>query len=89
MGFYGKAFEAAPSELSLVMAGIRSDKQGSVRIIGRARLIHGGLLSTAVAGIPPVKENVLAGVPGGAFVFAAAGVGIPKLAESYMDLARA
>ena len=78
---------AAPKEISLAMAGIRCDKQGSIRIIGRARLVSGGLVSKAVAGIPPVTENLLAGVPGGPFVFAAGGVGIPKLADGYMNLA--
>ena len=79
--------EAAPNEISLAAAGIRCDKQGSIRIIGRARLVNGGLVSKAVAGIPPVKENLLAGVPGGPFVFAAGGVGVPKLADGYMNLA--
>ena len=45
--------------ISLALAGIRCDKQGSIRIIGRARLVSGGQVSKAVAGIPPVTENLL------------------------------
>ena len=89
LDLYGKAMEAAPKELSLALAGIRCDKQGSIRIIGRARLVSGGTVSKAVAGIPPVKENLLAGLPGGPFVFAAGGVGIPKLADAYRNWPRA
>ena len=84
---YGKVPEAASKEISLAVAGIRCDKQGSIRIIGRARLLDSGLVSKALAGIPPVTENLLAGVPGGPFVFAAGGVGIPKLADGYVNLA--
>jgi hypothetical protein len=83
---YGKALEAAPAEISLAMAGIRSDKQGSIRIIGRARLIGGGLVSNALAGTPAVKEKFLSGVPGGPFVVAAGGVNVAKLLEGYMQL---
>ena len=84
---YGKVLEVAPSELSLATAGIRCDKQGSIRIIGRARLVNGGMVSKAVAGIPPVTENLLAGVPGGPFAFAAGGVGLPNLIDGYKNLA--
>ena len=86
LNLYGKLPEAASKEISLAVAGIRCDKQGSIRIVGRARLMDGGLASKALAGIPPVTEDLLAGVPGGPFVFAGGGVGIPKLAEAYMDL---
>jgi hypothetical protein len=84
--FYGKAIEAAPSEFSLAMAGFRSDKEGSIRLSGRVRLVDGGQVSKAVAGIPPVKENLLAGIPGGPFVFACGGLGVPKLTDGYMGL---
>ncbi len=87
LDFYGKVLAAAPSQLSLAVAGIRCDKQGSIRVIGRARLVKGGLVSTAVAGIPPVTENLFSGVPGGPFVVAEAGVNVLKLAEGYLDLA--
>jgi len=79
--------EAAPMEISLAVAGIRCDKQGSIRVIGRARLVNGGLVSKVFATIPPVNEKLLSGVPGGSFVFAAGGVGVPKLVDAYMDLA--
>ena len=82
-----KAMEAAPHELSLALAGIRCDKQGTVCVIGRARLASGGLVSAAVATIPPVKESLLSGLPGGPFVVAAGGVGMPKLIDAYMDMA--
>ena len=86
LGFYGTALEAAPKEFSLALAGIRCDKQGSIRIFGRARLVGGGLVSKAVASLPPVKENLLAGLPGGPFAFACAGLGVPNLADGYMNL---
>ncbi|MGA2253924.1 MAG: hypothetical protein ABSG53_04620 [Thermoguttaceae bacterium] len=87
LDLYGKALTAMPSQFSLAVAGIRCDKEGSIRIVGRARLVNGGLISNAIAGIPPVKENLLSGVPGGPFVFAGGGVSISKLFEGYMDLA--
>ena len=86
LGFYGTALELGPKEISLALAGIRCDKQGSIRIIGRARLVGGGLVSKAVADLPPVKENLLSGVPGGPFAFAARGLGIPNLADGLMNL---
>jgi len=82
-----KALAATPSQFSLAVAGIRCDKEGSIRITGRARLVNGCLVSSVVAGISPVKENLLSGLPGGSFVFAGGGLGIPKLLEGYMNLA--
>jgi hypothetical protein len=87
MDGYIKLLELAPSECSLALAGIRCDKQGSIRVLGRARLINGGVVSKAMIGLPPVAEKLLTGVPGGPFIFAAGGVGIPKLADGYLDLA--
>ena len=87
LDIYGKVLAAAPNELSLATAGIRCDKQNSIRVIGRARLIKGGLVSLATAAIPPAKENLLAGVPGGPFFFAGGGVSISSLLEGYMNLA--
>ena len=87
--FFCKSCMAAPNEVSLVTTGIRCDMQGSIRVIGRARLVSGGLVSKAVAGIPPVSEKLLSGVPGGPFVFAAAGVGIPNLMDGYASMAAA
>jgi hypothetical protein len=68
------------------MAGIRCDKQGAIRVIGRARLAPGGKVSKAVAELPPVNENLLSGVPGGPFVWAMAGIGIPGVMDSYVNL---
>ncbi len=87
MDAYGAAMEAAPKEISLAVAGIRCDKQGSLRLIGRARLVNGGQVSKAVAGIPPLTEKMFAAVPGGPFAMAAGGVGIPKLLDAYANLA--
>ncbi|MGO9114264.1 MAG: hypothetical protein ACLP9L_34040 [Thermoguttaceae bacterium] len=87
LDLYGRIPEAASKEILLAVAGIRGDKQGSIRIIGRARLVNGGLVSKALAGISPVTESLVAGVPGGPFVLAAGGVGIRKLADGYMNLA--
>ncbi len=87
LNLFGKVPEVVSKEIALAVAGIRCDKQGSIRVIARARLIGGGMVSTTLAGIPPVTENLLAGVPGGPFVFAVGGVGIPKLADGYMNLA--
>ena len=83
---YGNVLEAAPKEISLAMAGIRCDKQGAIRVIGRARLVQGGKVSKAVAELPPVNENLLGGVPGGPFVFAMAGIGIPGAMDAYVNL---
>jgi len=84
--YLDKSLQAAPSEFSLVMAGIRCDKQSAIRLIGRARLVQGGKVAKTIATIPPLKENLLTGVPGGPFVFAMAGVGIPGMWEGYMNL---
>ena len=83
---YGNVLEAAPKEVSLAVAGIRCDKQGAIRVIGRARLAPSGKLSKAVAELPPMNENLLSGVPGGPFVFAMAGIGIPGAMDAYMNL---
>ena len=87
IALYGKVVEAAPQEFSLLTAGIRCDKESSIRVVGRARLVNGGEVSKAVAEIPPVTENLLSGMPGGSFVLAAGGVGVPRLADGYMSLA--
>ncbi len=86
-GYLSKGFMAAPGEISLAAIGIRGDKQGSIHIVGRARLVNGGLVSKAVALIPPPKGKPLSGVPGGPFVFSLAGVGIPSAADNYIDFA--
>jgi hypothetical protein len=86
MDLYGKALAAAPKEFSLAVAGIRCDQQSSIHVVGRARLITGGQVSAAFAGVSPVTEKLLTGIPGGPFIFAAGGVGIPKLADGYLDL---
>ena len=83
---YGNVLEAAPKEISLAVAGIRCDKQGAIRVIGRARLAPGGKVSKAVAELPPVNENLLGGVPGGPFVFAMAGMGVPGFMDAYVNL---
>jgi hypothetical protein len=87
LDLYGKALAAAPSEISLAAVGFLADKQGSIHIAGRARLVNGGLVSKTVAMIPPPKGKLLSGVPGGPFVFSFAGTGIPSAADSYIDLA--
>ena len=83
---YDKILEATPSELALALGGIRCDKQCAIRVVGRARLVNGGEVSKAVAGIPPLAEKLFAAAPGGPFVLAAGGVGIPKLADAYLNL---
>ena len=86
LDLYGQALAAMPGEISLAVAGVLCDPQGSIRIVGRARLVRGGLVSQVVAGIPPVSEKLLAGALGGPFVFAAGGVGVPKLIDGYLGL---
>jgi hypothetical protein len=80
------ALVAAPGEISLAMAGIRCDKQGAIRVSARARLRSDGKLAKNLAEFPPIKENLLSTVPGGPFVLAAAGVGIPGLMDAYINL---
>jgi hypothetical protein len=81
-----KNMRSAPKEVSVLMAGIRCDKQGAIRIVARARLIKGGTISQAACRLPPLKVNLLAGVSGGPFVVAAAGIGVPGLLDGYMSL---
>jgi hypothetical protein len=83
---YANALDVTPKEVSLAMAGIRGDKQGAIRVIGRARLIQGGKLSKAIAELQPINENLLSGVPGGPFVLAMAGIGIPGFLDAYVNL---
>jgi hypothetical protein len=83
---YGSVLEGGPNEVTLALAGIRCDKQGALRVIGRARLAQGGKLSKAIADLPPVNENLLGNVPGGPFVFAGAGIGIPGFMDAYVNL---
>jgi hypothetical protein len=87
LDLYAKALEAVPNEVSLALAGIRCDKAGSIRILGRARLASGGQVSKAIAGIPPLTGNLLSGVPGGPFVSAAGGVSVPSLVDGCIDRA--
>ena len=83
---FGNALAVAPNEVLLAMAGIRCDKQGNIRVIGRGRLVQGGTVSKAIAQLPPLKDNLLSGVSGGPFVVAVAGIGIPGLADSCVPL---
>jgi hypothetical protein len=83
---FSKAAMNMPSEFSLALAGIRYDKQGAIHVCGRARLVSGGEFSKAVGDISPSTEKLLSGIPGGSFIIAAGGVGIPKLTDGYHDL---
>jgi hypothetical protein len=83
---FGHALDITPKEISLAMAGIRGDKKGAIRVISRARLVQGGKVSKAVAELSPVNENLLSGVPGGPFVFAMGGIGIPGFLDAYVNL---
>jgi hypothetical protein len=79
--------DSASREFALVAAGIRCDKQSSISILGRARLVNGGLASLALSGIQPATEKLLSGVPGGSFFIAVGGLGLPKQAETRLNLA--
>ena len=70
---YVMLFQAAEKEVASFGLGVERDAQGVVRLSKRARLVPGGNWAGFVAGAKPSKQNVLAGLPDGPFVFAGGG----------------
>ena len=77
---YATLLDAVEKNVSLGAVGLHVDKTGAVRLAVRARIVEGGDLATALADVKPASGNLLAGVPGGSFVFAFGG----SLQESLM-----
>jgi len=67
---YVALLEAAERNVSLGALGLQVDKAGNVRLASRAKIVAGGELAVALADVKPASGNLLAGLPGGSFVFA-------------------
>ncbi len=70
---YVMLFQAAEKEVASFGLGVERDAQGVVRLSKRARLVPDGNWAGFVAGAKSSKQNVLAGLPAGPFVFAGGG----------------
>ena len=70
---YVMLFQTAEKEVASFGLGVQRDAQGVVRLSKRARLVPGGDWARFVAEASPPKQNVLAGLPDGPFVFAGGG----------------
>jgi hypothetical protein len=77
---YVMFFQAVEKEVAAFGLSAERDAQGVVRFTQRARLARGGDWAKFVAGVKPSKQDVLAGLPDGPFVFAGGG----PLSESAM-----
>jgi hypothetical protein len=73
LNMYVSFLDAAEKNVALAGLGLQVDKAGNVRLATRAKIIAGGDFDSALAEIKPGRGNLLAGVPGGGFVFAGGG----------------
>ena len=74
---YEKIPKLAGEEVQIYAAGVRVDEQGNVHLSERARFTPGGQVAKIVSEVKPPEGELLAGLPGGPFVFAGAGA-LPK-----------
>jgi hypothetical protein len=81
---YERILQAAEKEVSVLALGIRAD-QGAVYVDARARFTGDGKVSKALADVKPAEGNLLAGLPGGTFVFAGGGVFPGSLMEGLLS----
>jgi hypothetical protein len=70
---YVTFFQAAEKEVAAFGIGAERDAQGTVRFSKRARLVSGGDWARFIAEGKLPKQDVLAGLPDGPFVFAGGG----------------
>lgn len=90
---YGHALNALENQATCLAAGVRLEKQGGLRLTGRASLVARGLAAAAVAQFAPMKEEPLLGLPSGPFVFAG-GATLPAqlvsaIGEPYAEVLKA
>lgn len=85
LDMYVTLFQAAEKQVAAFGLGAELDAQGVVRISKRACLMPGGDWAAFVAGAKPSKQNVLAGLPEGPFVFAGGGPLSEATARKMMD----
>jgi hypothetical protein len=67
---YGRLFQGIDREASALAVGVRFEKQGTLRISGRASLVASEGTAALLAKLEPVKEPHWAAVPAGPFVVA-------------------
>ena len=82
---YGQLFAFMGKEVSMVAGGLRVDEQGTVHLSSRTRFTEGGSAAKSLAQIKPAEGDLLAGLPGGPFVFAGGGIIPEALMKGMMD----
>jgi hypothetical protein len=83
---YASMLDSAEKGVSLAAMGLQVDKAGNVRLAARAKIVARGEFATALAGVKPAEGNLLAGLPGGAFIFAGGGVMHEDLYRPLMNM---
>jgi hypothetical protein len=73
LGFYDQALALAEKEVALAAVGIAVDEQSAVRVTGRVRFVKDSKFGESLAAIKPADQDLMAGLPGGPFVFAFGG----------------
>lgn len=84
--FYEKVLVALRQETALLAGGLRLDAQGNLLAEGRVRWVAEGKAVKALAGLKPLGRDLLAGLPDGPYVFAAAGAVPSELTEAMLEL---
>lgn len=84
LDLYGKVIDAAEKEVSLAALGVRADKESTLRLVSRVRFAKGGQVERALGDVKLADGDLMAGLPGGPFVFAGAGTAPGSLTEALM-----
>lgn len=85
LDMYVTFFKAAEKEVNSFGIAIQRNKAGDVRVCELARLVPGGSWAQFVAAAKPAEQNVLAGLPGGAFVVAGGGPFSQESMKGFMN----
>ena len=77
LGFYSKILEAAEKDAALAAVGVLADNEGTIRVKSRLRFLAASRFGQSLGQIPPQRQDLLTGLPGGAFLFAF-GAAVPE-----------
>ncbi len=81
-----KTCQLISDEVSGVALGVRLDSQGVLQVSNRVCLAPGGTFDQVLAQVGPAQADLLAGLPGGPFAFAAGGVLPKSLVQRVVDI---
>jgi hypothetical protein len=84
--YYGKVLEAAEQEVALAAAGVSADRQANVRMRGRLRFLPTSQFGKSLGQVPPQRQDLLAGLPGGPLLLAAGGATPELLVRQVLGL---